>query len=43
LGNSALLALGVWVLWRQVEELAALNSSLTSLLEYLNVIAERIG
>jgi hypothetical protein len=43
LANTALLAVGVWILWRQAEELASLNGSLTTLLDYLNVIAERIG
>jgi hypothetical protein len=41
--NTALLAVGVWVLWRQAAELAALNRELSNLIDYLSVIAERLG
>jgi hypothetical protein len=41
--NTALLAAAVWVLWRQTTELAVLNSELSTLIDYLSVIAERIG
>jgi hypothetical protein len=41
--NTALLAVAVWVLWRQTTELAALNRELSNLIDYLSVIAERIG
>ena len=40
LANTALLALAVWVLWRQTQEIGALNAQLSSLLDYLAVIAE---
>jgi hypothetical protein len=43
LANTALLAAAVWILWRQADQLATLNGSLTTLLDYLSVIAERIG
>jgi hypothetical protein len=43
LANTALLAAVAWILWHQAEQLAALNGTLTSLLDYLSVIAERIG
>ena len=43
LANTALLAAAVWVLWRQATELAALNRELSSLIDYLSVIAERLG
>ncbi len=43
LANTALLAAGVWLLWRHTEELAALNGELQNLVDYLSVIAERIG
>jgi hypothetical protein len=43
LTNTALLAAGVWVLWRQSLQLEALNGSLLDLLDYLGVIAERLG
>ncbi len=43
LANTALLAAGVWVLWQQSQQLETLNSELLDLLDYLNVIAERLG
>jgi hypothetical protein len=43
LTNTALLAAGVWVLWRQSLQLEALNGSLLGLLDYLGVIAERLN
>jgi hypothetical protein len=43
LANTALLGLAVWVLWRQSLELETLNRQLLDLLDYLNVIAERLG
>ncbi len=43
LANTALLAAGVAVLWRQAVQLSLLNDQLSSLLDYLNVIAERLG
>jgi hypothetical protein len=43
LANTALLAAGVWLLWRQTTELAALNGALQNLVDYLSVIAERVG
>ena len=43
LANTALLAAGVFVLWRQATELAALNRELSNLIDYLSVIAERLG
>lgn len=43
LANSALLGFGVWVLWRQTLAIEALNDRLLDLLDYLNVIAERLG
>lgn len=43
LANTALLALGVWLLWRHTAELTALNGALQDLVDYLSVIAERIG
>ena len=43
LTNTALLAAAVWVLWRQSVQLEALNGSLLDLLDYLGVIAERLG
>jgi hypothetical protein len=43
LANTALLGLAVWVLWRQTLELETLNRQLLDLLDYLNVIAERLG
>jgi hypothetical protein len=43
LANTALLGAAVWVLWRQTLELEALNQRLLDLLDYLNVIAERLG
>jgi hypothetical protein len=43
LANTALLAAGVWLLWRHTTELAALNGELQDLVDYLSVIAERIG
>jgi hypothetical protein len=43
LTNTALLAAGVWLLWRHAVELAALNGELKNLVDYLSVIAERIG
>ena len=43
LANTALLAAGVWLLWRQTAEIAALNGTLHDLVDYLSVIAERIG
>jgi hypothetical protein len=43
LANTTLLAVGVWVLWRQAAELAALNRELSNLIDYLSVIAERLG
>lgn len=41
--NTALLALGVWALWRQTGQLENLNGELLNLIDYLNVIAERLG
>jgi len=43
LATTALLAFGVWVLWKQTAELATLNRTLETLLDYLSVIAERMG
>ena len=43
LANTALLAAGVWLLWRHAVQLEVLNANLGSLLDYLNVIAERLG
>jgi hypothetical protein len=43
LANTALLAAGVWILWRQTVQLETLNQQLLDLLDYLNVIAERLG
>lgn len=43
LANTALLAAGVAVLWRQAQQLGVLNDQLANLLDYLNVIAERLG
>ena len=43
LANTALLAAGVWLLWRQTVEIASLNGALHELVDYLSVIAERIG
>jgi hypothetical protein len=43
LANTALLAAGVWLLWRQTVELGALSGQLRDLVDYLSVIAERIG
>ena len=43
LANTALLAAGVWLLWRHTLELGALNGELRNLVDYLSVIAERIG
>jgi hypothetical protein len=43
LANTALLAAGVWLLWRHTAELTALNGELKNLVDYLSVIAERIG
>lgn len=41
--NTALLAAGVWLLARHVAALEALNGGLLTVIEYLNVIAERLG
>jgi hypothetical protein len=43
LANTALLAAGVWLLWRQTAEIASLNGALKDLVDYLSVIAERVG
>jgi hypothetical protein len=43
LANTALLAAGIVILWRQATQLEHLNDQLSSLLDYLNVIAERLG
>jgi hypothetical protein len=43
LANTALLAVGVWLLWRHTAELASLNGALHDLVDYLSVIAERVG
>jgi hypothetical protein len=43
LANTALLAAVVWVLWKQAAELETLNGELRNLLDYVNVIAERLG
>ncbi|HEX6998540.1 MAG TPA: hypothetical protein VF322_10375 [Gammaproteobacteria bacterium] len=43
LANTALLALGVWALWRQTGQLENLNGELLNLIDYLNVIADRLG
>ncbi len=43
LANTALLALGVWVLWRQTVQIENLNGEMLNLIDYLNVIAERLG
>jgi hypothetical protein len=42
LANTALLASAVWVLWQQTLEMSALNDQLSSLLDYLSVIAESV-
>ena len=39
----AVLAAAAWALWRQSMELAALNDALQTLIDYLDVIAERLG
>ena len=41
--NTALLAFGVWVLWQQAIQLQTLNGELINLVDYLSVIAERLG
>lgn len=41
--NTAVLAAAAWALWRQSMELAALNDALQTLIDYLDVIAERLG
>ena len=43
LANTGLLAAGLWLLWRQTTQLEVLNERLLDLLDYLNVIAERLG
>ena len=43
LGNTGLLALGVWALWRQAAQIENLNGEMLNLIDYLNVIAERLG
>jgi hypothetical protein len=42
LANTALLAFAAWVLWQQTLEIGALNAQLSSLLDYLAVIAESV-
>jgi hypothetical protein len=41
--NTALLAAGVWLLFSHVAALEALNGELQEVIDYLNVIAERLG
>jgi len=43
LTNTALLAVAVWVLWQQTTALAELNREISTLIDYLSVIAERLG
>lgn len=43
LTNTGLLAAGVWVLWRQFNQLENLNGELINLIDYLSVIAERLN
>jgi len=43
LANTALLALGVWALWLAVDRLDTLTGELINLVDYLSVIAERLG
>jgi hypothetical protein len=43
LANTALLAAGVWLLYQHTIELAALTGELQNLIDYVSVIAERIG
>ena len=43
LANTALLAVAVFVLWRQTGELATLTSELSTLIDYVSVIAERVN
>lgn len=42
LANTALLAIAALALWRQTTELGAINAQLSSLLDYLSIIAEEI-
>lgn len=43
LANTVLLAVGVWVLWLVVERLDNLTGEMINLIDYLSVIAERLG
>lgn len=43
LANTALLAVGVWVLWLLVDRLDTLTGEIINLIDYLSVIAERMG
>ena len=43
LANTALLAVGVWVLWLVVDRLDKLTGEMINLIDYLSVIAERLG
>jgi len=42
LANTALLAVGVWILWRYLDELEATKGALLALVDYVSVIAERM-
>jgi hypothetical protein len=43
LANTLLLAVGVWVLWLIVDRLDKLTGEIINLIDYLSVIAERLG
>lgn len=43
LANTALLAAGVWMLCLIVDRLDLLTGEIINLVDYLNVIAERLG
>lgn len=43
LTNTGLLAAGVWVLWRMLNQLENVNGELINLIDYLSVIAERLN
>jgi Na+-translocating ferredoxin:NAD+ oxidoreductase RnfD subunit len=43
LSNTALLAAGVWLLWRHVIALETMSARLIDLIDYLSLITERLG